>query len=459
MPPSLTLFHSLLLFSTAFIAGGLNAVAGGGSFITFPTLIFTGVPPIAANATNNTAIWVAALASAGAYRQDLGIERRDFLLLCGVSLVGGMIGSIALLYTSPDVFKKLIPYLLLLATVVFTFGEPFKKWLQRRNQNTSPESVPLFNLALAQLAIAIYGGFFGAGIGILMLAALTFLGISGIIADRWNRHQILLVAQILGMLQSLALTWLALSGTINIEYIAILGVLQGIINAFDIPTRQAFLPETVSKENLGNAFALYSSLVSVTSMVGPAIAGLLIVALGSGLCFLIDSISYIAVIIALLAIRLTSRKAIISKRKPLEELKTSFKYAFGFLPIRSVLIGSALVCCVWGFYLALGPIFAKEILQGGPNTFGFLMTASSLGTLAGGIYLTKHSNVLESGKVLALGICFMGISLIVFALSRVFWLSLLSLFAAGFGFILQIIAGRTLLQLLVSDENRGCNKR
>ncbi|MEH1769062.1 MAG: MFS transporter [Nostoc sp.] len=287
------------------------------------------------------------------------------------------------------------------------------------------------------------------------IPTLLLIPLGGIIADRWNRHQILLVAQILGMLQSLALTWLALSGTINIQYIAILGVLQGMINAFDIPTRQAFLPETVGKENLGNALALYSSLVSVTSMVGPAIAGLLIVALGSGLCFLIDSISYIAVIIALLAIRLTSRKAIISKRKPLEELKTSFKYAFGFLPIRSVLIGSALVCCVWGFYLALGPIFAKDVLQGGPNTFGFLMTASSLGTLAGGIYLTKHSNVLESGKVLALGIGFMGISLIVFALSRVFWLSLLSLFAAGFGFILQIIAGRTLLQLLVTDENRG----
>ncbi|MBN3874563.1 MFS transporter [Nostoc sp. JL33] len=287
------------------------------------------------------------------------------------------------------------------------------------------------------------------------IPTLVLIPLGGIIADRWNRHQILLVAQILGMLQSLALTWLALSGTINIEYIVILGVLQGIINAFDIPTRQAFLPETVGKENLGNAFALYSSLVSVTSMVGPAIAGLLIVALGSGLCFLIDSISYIAVIIALLAIRLTSRKSIIPKRKPLEELKTSFKYAFGFLPIRSVLIGSALVCCVWGFYLALGPIFAKDILQGGPNTFGFLMTASSLGTLAGGIYLTKRSNVLESGKVLALGIGFMGVSLIVFALSRMFWLSLLSLFAAGFGFILQIIAGRTLLQLLVSDENRG----
>ncbi|MBH8565775.1 MFS transporter [Nostoc sp. CENA67] len=136
-------------------------------------------------------------------------------------------------------------------------------------------------------------------------------------------------------------------------------------------------------------------------------------------------------------------------------MKASFSYAFNFLPIRSVLIGSSIVCCVWGFYLALGPIFAKEILQGGSNTFGFLMTASSLGTLIGSIYLTGHKKVMELGKVLALGIGFMGVSLIVFALSRVLWLSLLSLLAAGFGFILQIISSRTVLQLLVTDENRG----
>ncbi|WP_292877723.1 MFS transporter [Nostoc sp. NMS1] len=287
------------------------------------------------------------------------------------------------------------------------------------------------------------------------IPTLLLIPLGGIIADRSKRHHILLVAQIMGMLRSLALTWLALSGTINISYIVFLGVLQGIINAFDIPIRQAFLPETVSKENLGNAFALYSSLVSVTSMMGPAIAGLLIAAVGSGFCFLVDSISYIAVIIALLAIRLDLKKAVISTRKPLEELRTSLNYAIGFLPIRSILIGSSLVCCVWGFYLALGPIFAKEILQGGPNTFGFLMTASSLGTLAGGIYLTRQGNVNGLGKVLVLGIAFMGVSLIVFALSHVFWLSFLSLLMAGFGFILQIIAGRTLLQLLVSDENRS----
>lgn len=175
----LTPLTGLLLFGTAFIAGGLNSVAGGGSFITFPTLLFTGINPVVANATNNTAIWVAALASAGAYRKDLGVPRKQLILLCGVSLMGGVIGSIALLFTSPDVFKKLIPYLLLVATLVFTFGEPVKKWLQRQDQNPST-APPLLNVILAQLAIAIYGGFFGAGLGILMLATLSFLGIKSI---------------------------------------------------------------------------------------------------------------------------------------------------------------------------------------------------------------------------------------------------------------------------------------
>lgn len=180
MPHNLTIIHSLLLFSTAFIAGGLNAVAGGGSFITFPTLIFTGMPPITANATNNTALWIAAVASAGAYRRDLNIEKRELLVLAAISLVGGVIGSVALLYTSPDVFKKLLPYLLLSATLIFTFSEPLKKWLQLQSKNSSSQSPPLLILALAQLAIAIYGGFFGAGLGILMLATLTFLGIKNI---------------------------------------------------------------------------------------------------------------------------------------------------------------------------------------------------------------------------------------------------------------------------------------
>ncbi len=171
--PPLTYLNGLLLFATAFIAGGLNAVAGGGSFITFPMLIFTGVSPIVANATNTMAMWVGSLSSVGAYRRDFAVERSVLILLTVTSLVGGTIGSIALLYTSADVFRKLIPYLLLLATCVFIFGEYFKQWLQSFDLKRSNKSTQLGYLAIVQLAIAIYGGFFGAGAGILMLAALT----------------------------------------------------------------------------------------------------------------------------------------------------------------------------------------------------------------------------------------------------------------------------------------------
>jgi uncharacterized protein len=179
-PASLTLFDTLLLFSTAFLAGGLNAVAGGGSFITFPTLIFTGVAPIAANATNNTAMWVAALASVGAYRQDLQVERRLLTILSTTSLIGGMIGSISLLYTSSDIFNRLIPYLLLLATLVFIFGDLIKRWSQKLTSKSEAERPSITKLVILQLAISIYGGFFGAGIGILMLATMTLSGIENI---------------------------------------------------------------------------------------------------------------------------------------------------------------------------------------------------------------------------------------------------------------------------------------
>jgi uncharacterized protein len=178
--PSLPLLNTALLFSTAVLAGGLNSVAGGGSFITFPSLIFTGVAPIAANATNNTAMWVAALASIGAYRQDLQVERRLLTILSITSLIGGTLGSIALLYTSADIFNRLIPYLLLLATLVFIFGDRLKTWSQKLSGKSSTGQPSLFKLVFLQLAIAIYGGFFGAGIGILMLATMTFSGVKNI---------------------------------------------------------------------------------------------------------------------------------------------------------------------------------------------------------------------------------------------------------------------------------------
>jgi uncharacterized protein len=179
-PPALTSLNTIFLFVTSLVAGGLNAVAGGGSFLSFPALIFTGMSPIAANATNTTAMSVSAVASVGAYRGDFAQDRRSLVMLSAVSILGGLIGSIILLYTSADFFRKLLPYLLLLATSVFIFGDALKQWLQSRRQQPQSASPQFGYLLMVQLVISIYGGFFGAGAGILMLAAMTFFDVKNI---------------------------------------------------------------------------------------------------------------------------------------------------------------------------------------------------------------------------------------------------------------------------------------
>ena len=171
-----------LLFGAAVIAGAINSVAGGGSFISFPALIFTGVNPISANATNNTALWLGTFASVGAYRDELLNRKRQLFIFGGVSLLGGLLGSVLLLYTSASFFSRLIPYLLLSATLLFTFSSLITKWLQVRLpkwSNPSSSSPPVGVLIL-QLFIAVYGGFFGGGMGILMLATLSVMGLGTI---------------------------------------------------------------------------------------------------------------------------------------------------------------------------------------------------------------------------------------------------------------------------------------
>lgn len=227
--PPLTLFHAALLFSAAFFASGLNAIAGGGSFVTFPVLIFTGVPPIPANATNNTAMWVGVLGSIRTYRQDLGIEQKPLVVLCVISLLGGLIGSVALLFTSASTFDRLIPYLLLLATLVFILGEPLRSWFGRRNPSKSSQPGSLVKLALIHLAIAIYGGFFGAGMGILMLAVLTLLGFKSI-------HTMNALKTILGScINGMAIVPFVFAGVIAWEQavlMAIGGLLGGYASAY-----------------------------------------------------------------------------------------------------------------------------------------------------------------------------------------------------------------------------------
>lgn len=175
------LSQMLLLFAAATVAGAVNSVAGGGTFFSFPALLAVGVPAVPANATNAVALWPGSAASVWAYRRELGTQRQKLPLLAGISIVGGIIGGLLLLITSNETFKLLLPYLLLFATLVFTFSGPVTRRLRdRRPANEKPSPLRALGVPLLQLATAIYGGFFGGGIGILMLATLAIMGMENI---------------------------------------------------------------------------------------------------------------------------------------------------------------------------------------------------------------------------------------------------------------------------------------
>lgn len=278
----------------------------------------------------------------------------------------------------------------------------------------------------------------------------------GILVDRWNRHRILIITQALAMLQSLALAVLALTGSIHIWHILLLSIVQGLITAVDSPARQAFVTEMVEKkEDLGNAIALNSSMFNGARLIGPAIAGLVIARVGASVCFLIDGLSYIAVIASLLAMKLKPRTIAAQTTNVWQRLKEGFIYAFGFPPIRAILLLLALFSFMGMPYTVLVPIFATNILHGGAETLGFLMAAVGVGALIGGIYLSSRQSILGLGKIIAFSPSLLGLGLIIFSCSRVLWLSLVMMLVVGCASILQIASSNTILQTIVDEDKRG----
>jgi MFS family permease len=280
---------------------------------------------------------------------------------------------------------------------------------------------------------------------------------AGVLVDRWNRHRLLVATQVLALLQSLALAVLALTGLVKIWHVILLSVFQGLINAFDMPARQAFVVEMVEKrEDLPNAIALNSSMVNAARLLGPSIGGVIIAAVGEGWCFMLDAISYLAVIASLLAMKITPRvMKEVREAKMLRQMSEGWKYASGFAPIRKVLLLLALVSLVGMPYTVLMPVFANEILHGGPNTLGLLMAASGVGALAGALLLAARQSVLGLGKYIPLMASAFGAGLIAFSFSRALWLSLLLMVVTGLGFMVQMAASNTVLQTIVEEDKRG----
>ena len=279
---------------------------------------------------------------------------------------------------------------------------------------------------------------------------------SGVFVDRWNRHRILVVTQSLSMIQAFLLAFLTLTGRITIWQIILLSLGLGLINAFDMPARQAFVVEIVEKRSdLANAIALNSSMVNSARLIGPAIAGILVAAVGEGFCFLINGITFMSVIFSLLAMKLKKKPEYRHSKNIFHDIREGFRYSFGFIPIRSILLFLGLVSFIGMPYTVLMPIFAKDILHGGPNLLGYLMSAGGVGALLGGIYLASRKTVVGLGRILAAATGIFGISLILFSISRILWLSLLMMLVSGFGMIIHIAASNTILQTITEDDKRG----
>ncbi len=283
-----------------------------------------------------------------------------------------------------------------------------------------------------------------------------FSPFGGVIADRHNRRRMLVITQTLAMVQALILSLLILTKHIQVWHIIVLSAMLGIINSFDIPIRQAFTVEMIeNREDLGNAIALNSSMVNAARLIGPSIAGILIASVGEGICFLLNSISYLAVIASLLAMTISPKLARPQARHIFHELKEGFSYAFNFFPIRSILILLALISLMGVPYQVLMPVFARDIFHAGPHTFGVLVAMSGLGALAGAVYLAARKSVLGLVRIIALTSGLFGIGIMAFSLSRVLWISMLILLFSGFGMMVQMASSNTVLQTIVEEDKRG----
>ncbi|HOX24427.1 MAG TPA: MFS transporter [Candidatus Krumholzibacteria bacterium] len=279
--------------------------------------------------------------------------------------------------------------------------------------------------------------------------------VAGVLADRVRRHRLLLVTQTLSMAQALVLAGLVLTGTIQIWHVIALAIWLGAINGFDMPVRQSFLIEMVDdRRDLGNAIALNSTMVNGARLIGPTVAGLLIAAVGEGVCFLINGVSYLAVIGSLLAMRV--RPAAAEPAGPmLRGFAAGLRYVAGFEPILALLLLLALLSLAGLPYTVLMPVFARDILQGGPDALGFLMGAAGVGALAGAWYLASRRTAAGLGNVIVAASAVFGGGLVGFAWSRSLALSLVMIALVGFGQIVLFAASNTLLQTLVDDDKRG----
>ncbi len=296
-------------------------------------------------------------------------------------------------------------------------------------------------------------------VGFATQAPLFFLSpFTGVMVDRWPKRWIMVVTQALSMLQSATMAVLILTGTIRIVHVMFLAAFQGIVNAFDVPARQAFVVEMVEdRADLPNAIALNSTMFNSARLIGPAVAGVLIAAFGEGVCFSIDAVSYFAVLLGLLAMRFQAEPVKRQNKPVLRELKEGFTYSFGFAPTRALLLTVGAISFLGSSLAVLMPIFADTFSghRDGAKYLGFLTAALGLGALSGGLYLATRRTVVGLGRVLKYTSMAYGVALLLFTRTTHVFPALLALAFCGFCFMVTLAATNTMLQTMVDDDKRG----
>ena len=280
--------------------------------------------------------------------------------------------------------------------------------------------------------------------------------LAGVWIDRWDRLRILKLTQFVSMIQSFAMAVMVFTNHTTVLNILLLTTVQGIVNAFDMPARQTFVVDMVKgREDLANAIALNSSMVNGSRLIGPSIAGIIIGLAGEGYCFLIDGVSYLAVICSLYFMLIDRRTTRPVRKNVWSELKAGWKYVSEFTPIRAILLLLVAISLFGVPYSVLMPIFASNVLHGGPDTLGFLTAASGLGAFISALSLAMRKTIVGLGKMMAITAFSFGGALIAFSLSNSLWLSLPLLLVSGFSMMQVMSASNTIMQTIVDEDKRG----
>jgi predicted MFS family arabinose efflux permease len=296
-------------------------------------------------------------------------------------------------------------------------------------------------------------------LGLVALATqgpiVLFGSLGGVLADRVDPRRLLVITQALQLVQALLLAWLTLAGRIQVWHILALAVGLGLANAFDLPARQVLVARTVDRDDLPNAIALNSSIFHGTRVLGPAIAGIMVAAVGEGWCFLANAVSFLAAIAGLMLMRLPAWVPRDDHPPVFAHLLEGVRFVRGDRRLMLLLILLGAVCLMGMPYTVLMPVFAAGILHGGPRAMGLLMAASGTGAVLGAVTLAGRSRVKGLERIAWLGAASVGLSLACFAYSRVFWLSALLMVPVGMSMVAHMTSNNTLVQMLIPDEMRG----